>query len=146
MDTISEIENSRIKYLNIIDKIFGIRNIPLVISCSPPGDNRCEVCRRHISELEPYGENGEPLEKDFSGKYFVGRIRPFVYDRPELPTIFYHKESDIEHLNAYSRKKCGKDISVFYFAFSKNILRYKSRECRECILLNTDEYIEKIFG
>jgi hypothetical protein len=138
MDTI-------IKYLNIIDKIFGIRNIPLVISCSPPGDNRCEVCRRHISELEPYGENGEPLEKDFSGKYFVGRIRPFIYSREDWPMIFYHKESDIEYLNTYFRKKCGKDRFIFSTSFVKSILDYKSKECRECILFNTDEYIEKLF-
>ena len=145
MDTISIIERCKIKYKNL-EKIFGLRNIPVVMSCSPPKDKKCEVCRRHISELNPYGENGEPLDKDFSGKYFVGRIRPFTYNREDWPSISYHLESDKKYLKTYFSKKYGKDRFPLSWSFSGNILKYKSRECRECILLNTDEYIEKIFG
>jgi len=41
----------------------------------PPSDGRCECCRRHVSELKPFGGPGDPLVGDFSGALLVKHFR-----------------------------------------------------------------------
>ncbi len=35
----------------------------------PPQDGICDYCGRHINELRPFGEAGDPLVEDFDGAY-----------------------------------------------------------------------------
>lgn len=39
--------------------------------CPNPGDLKCECCRKHVSELEPYGKDGH-----FKGAYLIRTHRP----------------------------------------------------------------------
>ena len=47
----------------------------LTIVRPPPGDLRCEVCRRSPDEVKRYGGPGDPLEGDYSGAILVKRQR-----------------------------------------------------------------------
>ena len=42
----------------------------------PPPDGMCYCCSRHISELQPFGDQTSPLGKEFTGAYLVRRWRP----------------------------------------------------------------------
>ena len=41
----------------------------------PPSDMRCSICRRLVSELEPFGGPGDPCVGDFSGAKLVKKWR-----------------------------------------------------------------------
>jgi hypothetical protein len=41
----------------------------------PPDDRRCQICRRHVDELECFGGPGDPLVGDFSGDKLVNTWR-----------------------------------------------------------------------
>lgn len=71
----------------------------------PPSDKRCECCKRHISELKPFGGPSDPLVGNFSGALLVKNFR----------------------------RICGEgQVDV-------------SWECRDCIVLDNDEYLKKRF-
>ena len=41
----------------------------------PPEDGRCGICRRHISEVEPFGGSGDPCLGDFTGMKLIKQFR-----------------------------------------------------------------------
>jgi hypothetical protein len=41
----------------------------------PPENGRCDCCRRHISELKPFGKAGDPLVGDFEGALLLKTYR-----------------------------------------------------------------------
>ncbi len=41
----------------------------------PPVDGHCDICQRHVSELEAFGGPGDPLVGDFSGAKLVKNYR-----------------------------------------------------------------------
>jgi hypothetical protein len=72
----------------------------------PPSDAKCEVCRKHVLELEAFGGAGDPLVGDFKGAKLVKTFRA------EL------RGTDNEQVGA-------------------------SWECRDCIVLDDEEYDKK---
>jgi hypothetical protein len=116
----------------------------------PPKDGRCECCGRHISELKPFGKAGDPLVGDFDGALLVKRWRP---DGP------YDEEAERAMKNAEKRfrdegyenplewmvNEYGKDKGEqFFFAVELHHDLRKSWECRDCIVLDEEEYFEKL--
>jgi len=51
-----------------------------VIINGPPEDGRCNICQRHISDLEPYGGCGDPCTGDFADMKLVKQFRKGWYD------------------------------------------------------------------
>lgn len=41
----------------------------------PPEDGRCNICRRHVSELKAFGGPGDPVLGDYSGAKLVKNFR-----------------------------------------------------------------------
>jgi hypothetical protein len=41
----------------------------------PPEDERCEVCQRHVDDLNPFGGPGDPLVGNFTGAQLVKHYR-----------------------------------------------------------------------
>lgn len=39
-----------------------------------PADRRCDCCGRDTTQLKPFGRAGDPVKKDFSGKYMSESI------------------------------------------------------------------------
>jgi hypothetical protein len=141
--------------LDAISKEKDLMPTGRIIINPPPGDGRCDVCGRHISELKPFGCPGDPLVGDFSGKLLIKNFRP---DFP-LP-------DEIREVNKRAKKEEGirsqDDFDSWYIAnYSEDERKRlneifeeweemglhqfsKSWECRDCIVLDLDEYFEKL--
>ena len=118
---------------------------PVIIINPPPADRKCECCRRHISELQPFDKT---YGDHCNGKYLV---KTFQRDAP------YNKEAEkaVDEAMKYCTgtvddwlvAKYGKekgDYLCFMGQLSSTFGR--SWECRDCIILDEDEYFEKLYS
>ena len=115
----------------------------------PPPDGRCDCCGKHISEVKPYGKAGDPLVGDFSGALLVKNFRP---DGPYYEEVAKAvTEADKNYVDAGYKEPLDWVINKYgtqkaegmYYA---NMLYHQtssSWECRECIILDEDEYFAK---
>jgi hypothetical protein len=65
------IEKNGITSLLGVDGEEDLKLKPGVNINPPPSNGQCECCRRHLSELKPYGKAGDPLVGDFEGDLLV---------------------------------------------------------------------------
>lgn len=119
----------------------------------PPGDGRCHVCGKHISELTPFGGPGDPLVDDFSGELLVKTFRrSYMYDE-EAGKAWEEADKAMEEASGlndplpwfiakYGEEK-GKN---FYEAKRGRIWGWvnPSWECRDCIVLDDFESDQKL--
>ena len=128
----------------------SIKSKQIIIN-GPPRDNRCQCCGRHISELKPYGGSGDPLIGDFNGAYLVRFYRPTFPFNEEAEKAVEEAEAccGVEGggavkqwlINKYGKEKTDE---IFSAIFAHSTVG-KSWECRDCIVLDTDEYFEKFY-
>ena len=125
-----------------------------IIINGPPSDGRCDVCGRHMSELKPFGGPGDPLPGDFSDELLVKRFRPDFRLPDEIREVNKRarKEEGIRSRDDFEswlianysegeRKRLKGILEMWEEAGCKQV--GKSWECRECIVLDDDEYFEK---
>ena len=100
-----------------------------IISINPaPLDKRCEVCRKHISKLKPFGKAGDPLVGDFNGALLIKTFRSMA---PHLTD---------KEMKKYKAKN-GEENANFYDQLMNTVSA--SWECRDCIILSDKEYFKK---
>ena len=114
----------------------------------PPGDGRCEVCGRHMSELTPFGGPGDPLVGDFTGEILVKKWRPVGRYDEEAARAAEEAEREVEEsedpLPWYISKYGKEKGEILYHTWEAYNLIGASWECRDCIVLDLDEYFEKL--
>jgi hypothetical protein len=111
----------------------------------PPADGRCDCCKRHISELEPFGGPGDPLVGDFNGACLVKTLRPTgPYDEEAVTAMDEAQEKSKDPLgwlvDKYGKEK-GEKLGLIAMAWGQV---GSSWECRDCIVLDYDEYFENL--
>lgn len=114
----------------------------------PPGDGRCDVCGRHMSELKPFGGPGDPLVGDFSGELLIKRFRLDWPQDEEAEKAWEEaekarKDPGSDDTLPWFIAKCGKEKGTKFYWSGQNTIS-ASWECRECIVLDDDEYFQKI--
>jgi hypothetical protein len=116
----------------------------------PPQDGKCECCGRHISVLKPYGGPGDPLVGDFSGAYLVKKFRPDAPYNEEAEAACKMAEECYESDGFdgpldWMIEKHGeeKGENLYYWSMAYHSAG-KSWECRDCAVLDTNEYFEKL--
>jgi hypothetical protein len=117
---------------------------PGIIVNPPPSEACCECCGRHISQLKPYGGAGDPLEGDFTGCSLVKVYRRYgPYD--EEAERAYLEASKHEDPCAWMKKQYGKEkTDSLLYSLQLYGLVGSSWECRDCAILDTDEYHERV--
>jgi hypothetical protein len=138
-----------------------------IIINGPPKDGRCDVCGRHMSELTPFGGPGDPLVGDFSGELLVKKFRPAgPYDEEamkaweeyekEFPLKIISEQPIADGISHIEYEKLAEPLHWFIAKFGKNKgeklywvgLAYgqvdPSWECRDCAVLDLDQYFEKL--
>lgn len=117
----------------------------------PPKDGRCDCCGRHISELTPFGGPGDPLVGDFSGALLIKKFRPDGPYDEEAENAYKEAESHYENegftnVLEYLCHRYGEDKGENYY---DKVCLFdsvgKSWECRDCAILDVNEYYERIF-
>lgn len=99
-----------------------------IIINPPPNDNRCECCGKHAKDVKPFGKAGDPLVGDFNGALLVKTFRPMALE------LF---GKDLENY----KKKLTEEQFFFYEQLVNTV--GASWECRDCIILNREEYFRK---
>lgn len=118
---------------------------------APPGDGRCDVCGRHISELKPFGGPGDPLVGNFTGEILIKRWRPCgPYDEEaeraneEAEKEFKEGSEGKDVLQWYITKYGKEKGEGLYYKWSAWDCKAANWECRDCMILDEDEYFEKL--
>jgi hypothetical protein len=116
---------------------------------APSPDGRCDCCGRHIRELTPFGGPGDPLAGDFSGALLVKKYRRHgPYDEEAMNATDEaqkrYKAAGYADSLEWMRAKYGEEKGEqLYFAASAYDLIGKSWECRDCAVLDSEEYFER---
>ena len=100
----------------------------VVVINPPPKDGCCEVCGKHVSQLKPFGKEGDPLVGNFDGALLIKTFRSMA---PEMSE---------EQMKEY-RKKYGDEKADLYEQAMSTVS--PSWECRGCIVLSDEEYFKK---
>ncbi len=116
----------------------------------PPRDGRCEVCGRHLSELRPFGGPGDPLEDDFTGELLVKNFRASIPHDEEAEKALKEVaetmkgEPESADLLPWLIAKYGEEKAEEFYFYGSAYSIGKSWECRDCFILDEDEYFEKL--
>jgi hypothetical protein len=116
----------------------------------PPQDGRCYCCGRHISELEPFEKDEDDFVFDLDGEYLVKAWRPAgPYDEGAEQAVREAEQRFSEEgfdgplewlIDVYGEGK-GKSLMYAAEAFGTSCADWL---CRDCIVLDEDEYFEKL--
>ena len=118
----------------------------------PPENGQCDCCGRHISELTPFGKAGDPLVGDFDGAPLVKTWRRAFPYNEQAEKAFKHVKKIMEEegragedpedwmIKIYGKEK-GEQYLCAVYAFAQV---GSSRECRDCIILEEDEYFDQL--
>jgi hypothetical protein len=114
---------------------------------------RCDCCERHISELTPFGKAGDPLVGDFDGELLVKKFRtmgPYDQkaDKAYNRVIKMMEEEGLAGADPFELmiKIYGKERGKRYlFAVEAFSMVGSSWECRDCAILEGDEYFDQLY-
>ena len=115
----------------------------------PSWEGKCYCCLKHESELNPYGGPNDPLVGDFTGEKLVRRYRPMCRDNEEAERI--DQEAEDKYLadgftdsNDWIVAKYGKEkLSELFIYFKASRFPSISMECRDCAVLDDNDYFDK---
>ena len=116
----------------------------------PPSDGRCDCCGRSIGELKPFGGPGDPLVGDFTGALLVKGYRSVgIYDEEAEKTYdeaerYYEAEGFDDPLDWMIDKYGQEKAMKIYYTVQAYGSVESSWECRDCMVLDMEEYFEKI--
>lgn len=145
-------KNKRAVSLGSIDGEADLKPRPGVDNINPPPeDGRCDCCGRHISELKPFGKAGDPLVGDFDGALLVKTFRPVGPYDEEAEKLYNTWFADCESHEEYEetekalKRKYGEEkvdsVMIRTEAYAQT---GASWECRDCCILDDDQYFEKL--
>lgn len=116
----------------------------------PPRDRKCECCGRHVSELKPFGGAGDPLVGDFSGAYLVKMFRAMQGRIPEYDKIIDELTEQCRAVDSFDEfenmliERVGKEKAEQLLFYDQLVSTVEaSWECRDCIVLDGDDFYMK---
>jgi hypothetical protein len=143
------IQGNGITSLGSVDCQEDLEPLPGININPPPEDGKCHCCARHISELNPFGGPGDPLVGDFTGALLIKKWRrDFPFDEEadsaykEAKSRYKEEgfENELDYLIHKHGPEKGEELSLRISAYTQI---GSSWECRDCAVLDEDEYFEK---
>jgi hypothetical protein len=116
----------------------------------PPEDGRCMCCGKYIRKRKPSGKAGNPRVGNSDGDYLIKRWRERLGPFDEQVSYAYGEACERcpedEDPKSWLIDQFGQEeaerISSVALAFGNP---GSSWECRDCVILDDDEYLWKIF-
>lgn len=122
----------------------------------PPSDGNCECCGKNVNDLKAFGGAGDPLVGDFTGAKLVKTFRSMGGSNKTA-------EDKIAKIEAKLAEELGEGnwdkfeellIKEYGEQDAQNLMFYMqirdtvsaSWECRDCIILNSEDYHKKRRG
>lgn len=130
------------------EKILDALEDKKTISINPPPQNgKCECCGKNIKDLKPFGKAGDPLVGNFNGAMLVKTFRsmamPLKNKAWDEINNKYKKKGNYDGFEEELINKVGKkraDRLLFADQLADTVSA--SWECRDCIILNDEEYFK----
>jgi len=112
---------------------------PKIYINPPPQDKKCERCGKHISELKPYGKEGDPLVGSFDGALLVKTFRSMCEERIEefeilLAEYKYDNDTKGDNMKELEEKHGKEKMEQAFFYEQASSTVGASWECRDCIV------------
>ena len=129
--------------------MMGKEKVSIAIN-PPPKDKCCECCGRDIKNLKPFGKAGDPLVGDFDGSFLVKTFRTMAMPITDKDYIKLMKDAKANEYKTFEEdliKKFGKEKAdglLFKDQLSNTV--EASWECRDCIVLCTEDYFKIKYG
>ena|SRR5208337_4839460 len=121
-----------------------VRKEETLAKSTPPPDFRCDVCHKLVSELKPFGGPGDPLVGDHNGELVVEKWRPFVYLNQKGANAWVHGLIMApDNLLSWFIERYGEEEGNELYNVAQDVDGSGSWECRDCIVLEDEEYFEK---
>jgi hypothetical protein len=118
----------------------------------PPKDGRCECCGRHMSELSPFGKVRHPIFGDLEGALLVKKWRKLQPSDARPQSVHGEMivkgptgtllENGKKYLIERSGDGMAEEIRLYHFSGENRV--GSSWECRDCIDLDEEEYLERL--
>ena len=109
-----------------------------------PLDARCSVCGKPLSQLKPFGGPGDPVRGDFTGQLLIKTYRwdfPRNKEADKAWNLAFEEVGDDGDHYSWLISKYGKEKAEEFYQYEKGGHGvHKSWECRDCILLDEEEY------
>ncbi len=113
----------------------------------PPFPDNCDVCGKHTSELKPFGSSKDPRVADLRGKFLARRWRPERLLSEDVRKLLESAEKERTGADArtWFVSKYGEEEGESLYYTAVFFSDYEpSWECRDCFILDHDEYFEKL--
>jgi hypothetical protein len=108
---------------------------------TPSPDMRCEVCYKLVSELKPFGGPGDPLVGDHNGELLVNKWRPFIILNQKEANAWVNAVTMArDNLLSWFVERYGEEEGRKLFDLGQDIRGEGSWECRDCIVMDDEEY------
>jgi len=136
-----------VTWLEAVNKEENLSKLGRIHINPPPPDYRCTCCGRHISELKPFGSPGDPVVGDFSGELLIKTFRPLgPYNEEALKAMeeaqkaLPGEEDPLPwFISRYGKEKGEKLYWAAIFCGGAD----PQWLCRDCIVLDLDEYFAR---
>ena len=125
---------------------------PGILYFRPPKDLRCEVCRRHVSELPPFSRDFMPWMEKYEGEVLMHSDVPvwrLDEDKEKIWNQFFGKcRSSKDDERAWKRmvKALGLEEATFISAAKQYVDNTVDEIwlCRDCVVLTEDDIRTKL--
>lgn len=146
------IQKSEIVGLGSVESEEDFKPRPAININPPPRELRCECCERQISELKPFGSDGESVPRKLNGAYLVRSFRPYIPYDEEADSVM--KEALQRYVDAGFKSAFEWMVDTYGEARAKDLSMTAQLastlsnvwQCRDCAILDDEQYFKKIYA
>lgn len=108
-----------------------------------PQDRKCECCKKHMNDIKPFGKEGDPLVGNFEGVKLLKNFRVMLPRSMVKYDIDKYMNNDVFDEEKFIKENGKEELERFWMAEQLSSTIEASWECRDCFILNENDYYKK---